>query len=167
MKSCIVGLDCHLSFGVSSPLECCLPSLTISDQTFKTQHQLPSKIHVFKTKNKLHHKMQQMISTLHSHLGLMRPCFLKERKNNNEKITKINNHLTLDINVVNTMIHNYSYFLKNTKHQEKHAYTFDSRTCLTSSFAQTKDHKAKNTFKDYKRKEKNKQQKNTHGKLLY
>ncbi len=40
--------------------------------------------------------MQQMISTLHSHLGLMRPCFLKERKNNNEKITKINNHLTLD-----------------------------------------------------------------------
>lgn len=111
--------------------------------------------------------MQQMISTLHSHLGLMRPCFLKERKNNNEKKTKINNHLTLDINVVNTMIHNYSYFLKNTKHQEKNAYTFDSRTCLTSSFAQTKDHKAKNTFKDYKRKEKNKQQKNIHGELLY
>jgi isocitrate dehydrogenase kinase/phosphatase len=71
-----------------------------------------------------------MISTLHSHLGLMRPCFLKERENNNEKITKINNHLTLDINVVNTMIHDYSYFLKNTKHQEKNAYTFDSRTCL-------------------------------------
>lgn len=65
------------------------------------------------------------------------------------------------------MINDYSYFLKNTKHQEKNAYTFDSRTCLTSSFAQTKDHKAKNTFKDYKRKEKNKQQKNTHGKLYW
>jgi hypothetical protein len=62
------------------------------------------------------------------------------------------------------MIHDYSYFLKNTKHKEKNVYTFASRIlCLTSSFAQTKDHKAKTTFKDYKRKEK--QQKNTHGKL--
>jgi hypothetical protein len=46
-KSCVVGLGCHFSFGVSSLLECCLQSLAINDQTLKTQHRLPSKIHVF------------------------------------------------------------------------------------------------------------------------
>lgn len=39
LKSCLVGLDFHLPFGVSSCHSCCLQSLAISDQVLKTYNQ--------------------------------------------------------------------------------------------------------------------------------